>query len=177
LFGRDAFVYDTERDLYTCRTGEPLRRQGHDHREGSVRYAARPSACNACPLKGGCTKSANGRWVRRSLEEEYLERVRGCRSTEPYRKALRKRAVWVEPLFAEAKEWHGMRRFKLRRLEKVNAEALMTTAGQNVKRLMEFGGRSPKKAAHAAALRPPERLLLCPIRGQRTAPAGHFSTG
>jgi hypothetical protein len=30
--------------------------------------------------------------------------------TEPYRKALRKRAVWVEPLCGEAKEWHGSRR-------------------------------------------------------------------
>jgi hypothetical protein len=27
-------------------------------------------------------------------------------------------------LFAEAKDWHGMRRFRLRRLEKVNIEAL-----------------------------------------------------
>ncbi len=58
-------------------------------------------------------------WPRRSLQEEYLKRVRGYRDTEPYRKALRKRAVWAEPLFAEAKEWHGSRRFRLRRLEKV----------------------------------------------------------
>jgi hypothetical protein len=46
----------------------------------------------------------------------------------------------VEPLFGEAKDWHGMRRFRLRRLEKVNAEALLTAAGQNVKRLMTFSG-------------------------------------
>jgi len=62
------------------------------------------SACNACPLKSKCTKRAKGRWVSRSLEEEYLEGVRVYRDTEAYRKALRKRAVWVEPLFAEAKE-------------------------------------------------------------------------
>ncbi len=68
----------------------------------------------------------------RSLDEEYLERVRAYRETEPYRKALRKRAVWVEPLFGEAKDWHGFRRFRLRRLEKVNSEALMIASGQNV---------------------------------------------
>jgi hypothetical protein len=45
--------------------------------------------------------------VRRSFEEEFLERVHAYRETEPYRKALRKRKVWVEPLFGEAKEWHG----------------------------------------------------------------------
>jgi hypothetical protein len=70
-----------------------------------------------------------------------------------------------------------MRRFRLRRLEKVNAEALLIAAGQNVKRLMEFGGRSPQKVAQAAALRPPKRSLPRPIRGHRAAQAGHFSTG
>jgi hypothetical protein len=67
--------------------------------------------------------------VSRGLEEEYLERVRAYRDTEAYRKALRKRAVWVEPLFGEAKEWHGSRRFRLRGLEKVNSEALMIATG------------------------------------------------
>jgi hypothetical protein len=113
----------------------------------------------------------------RSLQEEYLERVRGYRHTEPYRKALRKRAVWAEPLFAEAKEWHGSRRFRLRRLEKVNAEALMIAAGQNIKRLLRFGNPSPKMIAMVAALRPPDKPRLRPIRRHRTIPAWRFSTG
>jgi DDE family transposase len=49
---------------------------------------------------------------------------------------LRKRQVWVEPLFAEAKEWHGMQRFRLRRLWRVNSEAFLIAAGQNLKRLL-----------------------------------------
>jgi hypothetical protein len=46
----------------------------------------------------------------------------------------------VEPLFAEAKAWHGLRRFRLRRLWRVNTEALMTAAGQNPKRLLAKRG-------------------------------------
>jgi hypothetical protein len=42
--------------------------------------------------------------------------VGGYQDTEPCQKALRKRQVWVEPLFAEAKDWHGARRFRLRGL-------------------------------------------------------------
>ena len=155
LFGRDAFTYDAEKDLYTCPKGELLRRQGYDHSERSIRYGARPSACNACGLKARCTKSTKGRWIRRSFEEEYLERVRMYRNTERYRKAIRKRAVWVEPLFGEAKDWHGLRRFRLRRLEKVNTEALLKAAGQNVKRLLAFGIRRPKGSAQVVALRRP----------------------
>jgi Transposase DDE domain len=90
----------------------------------------------------------------RPFEEDFYERVRAYRGTFSYEKALRKRSVWVEPLFAEAKEWHGMRRFRLRRLEKVNIEALLIASGQNVKRLLAFGGHRPKKQAQAAALHP-----------------------
>ena len=80
---------------------------------------------------------------------------RAYRGSFPYEKALRKRRVCIEPLFAEAKDWHGMRRFLPRKLEKVNIEALLIASGQNVKRLLTFGGRRPKKLAQAAALRPP----------------------
>ncbi len=183
LFTIDAFVYDGERDLYTCPRGETLHRRGHDHRGGYVRYAAKASACNACPLKSECTKSPKGRWVSRGLEEEYLERVRAYRDTEAYRKALRKRAVWIEPLFGEAKEWHGLRRFRLRRLEKVNAETLMVASGQNVKRLLAFGARGPRRPAQVAALRRPEasRPEFREVLGHRErrpwCPARPFSTG
>jgi transposase len=169
LFGRDAFTYDAQKDLYTCPQGENLLRQGYDHRERSVRYAARPSACNACALKARCTKSTKGRWIRRSFDEEYLERVRAYRDTEPYRKAIRKRAVWVEPLFGEAKDWHGSRRFRLRTLVKVNAEALLIAAGQNIKRLLSFGHRGPRRPAQVAALRQPapDQFELCGARKHR----------
>src|SRR5215207_2408640 len=93
LFGRDAFTYDAEKDIYTCPQGELLRRRGYDYRERSIRYATKPSACKACPLKTRCTKSKKGRWLRRSFDEGYLQRVRGYCDTEAYRKALRKRQV------------------------------------------------------------------------------------
>jgi hypothetical protein len=53
---------------------------------------------------------------------------------------MRKRKVWVEPLFAEAKGWHGLRRFRLRGAEKVNIQAHLIAAGQNLKRLLGEGG-------------------------------------
>jgi transposase len=169
FFGKNEFAYDAEKDLYICPQGETLHRQGHDYKERSIRYAAKPSACNACPLKSSCTKSKKGRWIRRSFEEEYLERVRGYQDTEAYHKTIRKRSVWVEPLFAEAKDWHGSRRFRLRRLEKVNVEALLIAAGQNVKRLLVFGERGPRREAQVAALRPPASnpYEFCGVRRHR----------
>ena len=79
--------------------------------------------------------------------------MRGYHETEAYKKAYRKRTVWVEPLFAEGKDWHGMRRFRLRRLWRVNCEALMRAAGQNLKRLLKKRGwgRRPCPAEAACA--------------------------
>jgi hypothetical protein len=79
---------------------------------------------------------------------------------------MRKRKVWIEPLFAEGKLWHGMRRFRMRTLEKVNTEALITATGQNIKRLLSFGARGPRKLAQGAALRCPQ---LTPVRTDRIA--------
>jgi Transposase DDE domain len=120
----------------------------------------------------------------RSFDEELLERVRSYRGSAPYEKALRKRRVWVEPMFGEAKEWHGMRRFRLRRLWRVNAEAMVIAAGQNIKRLLTFSGRGPRKLAQVEALRPPAltpsangRRLLGRHRRRSTPLLARFSTG
>jgi hypothetical protein len=91
-------------------------------------------------IKAHCTDSERGRSLRRNFDEEYLERVRAYHRTEAYQKAIRKRSVWVEPLFAEGKDWHGMQRFRLRLLWRVNCEALMRAAGQNLKRLLKKWG-------------------------------------
>ena len=72
--------------------------------------------------------------MHRSFHEAYLERVQAYHATAAYRKALRKRPVWVEPRFGEAKEWHGLRRFRLRGLANVNIEGLLIAAGPNLKR-------------------------------------------
>ena len=145
FYGKHEFRYDPEQDAYLCPNDEWLRLSKVAYTEREKRYQGDAATCNACPLKSQCTASDQGRLLKRSFDEEYLEQVRAYHGTEPYQKAMRKRSVWVEPLFAEGKDWHGMRRFRLRRLWRVNCEALMRAAGQNLKRLLKKwgGGRRP----------------------------------
>jgi hypothetical protein len=105
-----------------------------------VEYRADAAVCNACPLKAQCTPSDHGRQVHRSFHASYLERVKKYHQTQAYQKAMNKRKIWVESLFAEAKDWQGMRRFRLRRFWRVNCEALVISAGQNLKRLLKKWG-------------------------------------
>lgn len=139
-YGSSRFTYDAVHDVYMCPADQPLRLFRREYTAEKAEYRADAATCNGCPLKAECTPSPSGRQVHRSFHADYLERVKAYSQTEAYQKALRKRKVWVEPLFGEAKEWHGMRRFRLRRLWKVNCEALVISAGHNLKRLLKTRG-------------------------------------
>src|SRR6266446_10720646 len=140
FFSSQEFQYDATRDVYLCPAGKELHFVQGQSTERSRRYRAYAKDCNACLLKAKCTTGKQGRSLCRSVDEEYLDRVREYYATEAYKKAYRKRSVWVEPLFAEGKQWHGMRRFRLRRLWRVNSEALLIASGQNLKRLLQKRG-------------------------------------
>jgi Transposase DDE domain len=98
VYGKQAFRYDPERDVYICPNNAILPLHTHAYNEREKRYQADAATCNACPLKPQCTTSDQGRLLKRSFDEEYLEQVRAYHTTEPYQKAMRKRSVWVEPL-------------------------------------------------------------------------------
>lgn len=147
------FRYESEADQYRCPQGTILQRVGESPTtDGRLLYQAPASVCNACPVKTRCTTSKQGRRVYRHIGEQYLELVRSYQETPAYQKALRKRQVWVEPLFAEAKDWHGMRRFRLRRLWRVNCEALLIASGQNLKRLLSKRGWGRRPLPSGAAI-------------------------
>lgn len=117
LYSIDQFVYDGERDIYLCPQGQELPLHTRRASEEVFVYRARAVICNACPVKAACTTSNSGRHLFRSFFYRELDRVTSYYATEAYKKAMRKRQVWVEPLFGEAKQWHGLTRFRLRRLE------------------------------------------------------------
>jgi transposase len=160
FYGQDDFVFDPERDEYRCPEGQILRRYATKRTEGVVAYRGEAAVCNACPVKAQCTTSNHGRKVQRSFYVDYLERVRGYHETEAYKKAIRKRQVWVEPLFAEAKEWHGLRRLRLRGLMNANIQGLLIAAGQNLKRFLTATGWGQRHA-------PCGSLLALPVEPGR----------
>ncbi len=102
FFSSDRFRYEAERDVYLCPAGKELHYFAPHSTERSRRYRARAKDGNHCLLKAQCTPGKQGRSLCRSVDEDTLDRVRAYASTEAYTKALRKRSVWVEPLFARS---------------------------------------------------------------------------
>lgn len=154
FYPAERFYYDTEQDRYVCPQGQHLPLKVRRKSEQVSLYIADAATCNACPVKLECTDSKSGRHIFRSFFQAYLDRAKRYQQSEAYKKALRKRQVWVEPLFGEGKQWHGMRCFRLRGLEKVNMEGLMRATGQNIKRLLKARtGKRPLRPTGSAALR------------------------
>ena len=73
FFGKNEFVYDSERDIYICPQGEVLHRYSRENRQKLIKYRTDAGVCNACPLKSECTNSSNGRVVSRRFDEDYLD--------------------------------------------------------------------------------------------------------
>jgi transposase len=133
----ERFSYDAEQNRYLCPQGQVLSLYSCRRTEQVSVYTAQASVCNVCPVKAECTDSKSGRHIFRSIFQDYLDRVKEYRETDVYQKAIRKRSLWTEPLFGEAKDYHRLRRFRLRGLQKVNIEGKLVAAGQNLKHLMK----------------------------------------
>jgi transposase len=154
FFHQKDFTYSADNDTYRCPQGETLRLRGVDTQIRTRKYYASATTCASCPLRTQCTDSPQGRTVNRPFDEDYRERARQLQTTEAYKKALRKRQVWIEPLFGEAKDWHQLRRFRLRGLENVNIQGLLVATGQNLKRLLATNKRGHRPAGAPRAWLP-----------------------
>ena len=80
------FTYHEESDAWLCPEDQWLWATAFDSDNRVMRYRAKPSVCNTCPIKDSCTVSANGRELTREVDEWTLLRVgsfppraRGCR--------------------------------------------------------------------------------------------------
>lgn len=62
------FSYNADHDHWLCPEGEQLWPHELDRERRLVRYRARPHVCNACPSKGRCTDSDEGREIVRPVD-------------------------------------------------------------------------------------------------------------
>lgn len=62
------FRYHPQHDAWVCPQEEWLWPAEFDRHRRLVRYRAKPSVCNACPVKAACTTSPHGREVVRAVD-------------------------------------------------------------------------------------------------------------
>lgn len=146
---REKFRYDKEKDIYICPGGKELKKVAYWKGSKQWAYRSKPSQCKGCKFKGECLGAkTNCKSISRHIHQEILDKVEEYLKTEKAKESIRERKIYSELIFAEAKTLHGLNRARYRGKWKVNIQALLTAAVQNIKRLIkhyETGMRSIKE--------------------------------
>jgi hypothetical protein len=141
-FSRADFVFNPERDRYTCPAGKELvqfRRTYAIPRsgvtaEGTRLYRASKLDCDVCKLKAQCCPNALARKIPRDLHEDARDVARAHAATPEYVEACRRRKK-VEMLFAHLKRILRLTRLRLRGPNGARDEFLLAATAQNLRRL------------------------------------------
>lgn len=138
LFGADRFIYDEERDLYTCPQGEELTFRKIEKREGKQYKIYRTRACAGCPLRLQCTRSKYGRKLRMWADREVVDRLRQRMRERP--ELMRERKKLCEHPYGTIKRAMGVSYFLLKGKKKVAIETGLAVLAYNLKRVINILG-------------------------------------
>jgi transposase len=146
-FGKQDFVYVSEKDVYRCPAGEQLtyRFSAEEHGKSIRRYWT--TACPRCPLQSRCTTGPMRR-IPRWDHEHLLEAVQERLDASP--QAMRMRRETVEHPFGTMKARMGATHFLTKTLPKVATEMALSVLAYNLTRVMNIVGTKPLIAAIGA---------------------------
>src|SRR6188472_377764 len=148
LFTGQDFIYDAEKDHYTCPAGQHLTRaQARSDRSGDIDQYRHLTACFTCPLKPRCTVE-NVKRVKRWKHEGVLDAMQDRLDRMPEAMGVRRQTV--EHPFGTLKAWMGATHFLTRTLDKVRTEMSLLVLAYNLKRMIAIFGVGPLMAAITA---------------------------
>lgn len=92
------------------------------------------TACEQCEQRSRCTKSTQGRRIKRYAEDAAKELLREKMEKPEVRQRYLKRQGMVEPVFSHLKCRQGLRRFRRKGLKAVRCEFALRAMAYNLSR-------------------------------------------
>jgi transposase len=139
---RAHFAWDTERGLYVCPEGKPLRTTGRVHDGRTRLYRAKKTDCEPCPLKQRCCPKSPHRKIPRDIDEDARDVARAIYASPAYDQSRRERKK-VEMLFAHLKRILKLGRLRLRGPYGAQDEFLLAATAQNLRKLAKLTAMPP----------------------------------
>jgi transposase len=136
LYSIDRFTYVPEENCYICPEGKPLKYVGINPLNRTHLYYSTVKRCRECSQKSRCTRGKY-RTIAIHTCEPARQRAHALAQTPAFAIAQRARRK-VEALFAELKNYIGLRRLRLRRMRFVREQFYLAATVQNLKRLVRF---------------------------------------
>lgn len=145
LFTGQDFIYDAEKDHYTCPAGQHLTRgRARSDRSGDIDHYRHLTACFTCPLKPRCTVKKVKR-VKRWKHEGVLDAMQARLDRMPDAMGVRRQTV--EHPFGTLKAWMGATHFLTQTLDKVRTEMSLHVLAYNLRRMITIFGVGPLMVA------------------------------
>ena len=136
LYGIDQFTYVPEENCYICPERKLLKYVGVNPLNRTHLYYSTVKRCRDCSQKSRCTR---GKYRTLAIHtcEPARQRAHALAQTPAFAISQRARRK-VEALFAELKNYIGLRRLRLRRMRFVREQFYLAATAQNLKRLVRF---------------------------------------
>lgn len=135
FFHKWQYTYDPAADTYGCPAGQTLTYQTTS-RDGYRQYKSDPKHCKRCEHLTKCTESkTHTKILSRHVWEDDKEWVRENRLSDKGKALYARRKTTIERSFADSKELHGLRYARMRGIEKVQEQCLLTAIAQNIKKM------------------------------------------
>lgn len=134
-FRPEAFVFDAEKNCYSCPAGKSLPYKRKHVLPGQTKYTyqAAKEDCQGCAHRSQCCgKSRNGRSLVRAEDSAEVKKFRAKMETAAAQEIYKKRGMVAEFPHLCIKERFRLRRFSLRGLVKVQVEGLWVALTFNV---------------------------------------------
>lgn len=134
-YKKHKFKYLPEWDVYICPERKYLEYRTTT-REGYRQYQCPKHCCENCVRRDEClTEKQSQKMLMRHIWEDYKDFVRLNTLTDEGKEIYAKRKERIERSFADAKELHGLRYCRMRGLDGVREQCLLTAAAQNMKKI------------------------------------------
>ena len=142
-FGRSAFEYIPQENVYICPCGQKLPYQWNDAKRGRREYVADIRICKSCEHIGLCTKGKRyGRRINRNNNEQFRDRMREQYAQADSQEIYGRRKQKVELPFGHIKHNLKAGSFLLRGLAGVKAEMSILSSCFNIARVISIIGVS-----------------------------------
>jgi transposase len=145
-FDKDKFVYDEKKDEYICPQGKVLRKI-KETKSGLMVYQEKNGECKKCKNFGTCTKSKNGREVRRFEDDEILRKIEADYKSPEGQRMYKRRQFICETPHGHIKHNEGMRSTSVRGEDGADAEYSLAATCYNLRRLVTIFGMEAVIAA------------------------------
>ena len=157
IFEPSQFVYNPDEDLFVCPAGERLEPRKFKKKRNHFEYSLPAKVCNKCVLKAQCTRSKQGRTIKRHIRQDELDQMLFQSEGPQAKRDISKRQHLMERSFARSKRY-GYQRARWRRLWRVQIQEYLTATIQNMMVLIRNVKEQGKAAAASLVQLRPKRI-------------------